>query len=166
MKKLLPCLALCLAACGNQPLIRNANLEILPEVSISTNQAISAAGGGLAAATVGTKVLSSVAGISVGTTPAFIIGAAVALIYDPLAPNWEIREQRLADDTYRFDMRMKRYHTGGQGEAMQALRRRATALQVQGGYKEFVVVEYAEGVESKTFGAHRYAEAKLRLIRG
>lgn len=166
MKKLAPFAVLLLVACGNKPLIPNANLEILPEVSISSNQAIGAAAGGLAAATVGTKVLSSVAGISVGTTPAFIIGAAIAIIYDPLAPNWEIKEQRLADDTYRFDMRMKRYHTGGQGEAMQALRRRAAALQAQGGFRDFAVVEYAEGIESKTFGAHRYAEAKLKLIRG
>lgn len=89
---------------------------------------------------------------------------AIKLIYDPLAPNWEIKEEKLSDDTYRFDLRMKRYHTGGQGEAMKVLRRRADVLQRKNGYKEFQLLEFSEGIDSKTLGANRYAEAKIKLI--
>lgn len=89
---------------------------------------------------------------------------AIKIIYDPLAPNWEIKEEKLSDDTYRFNLQMKRYHTGGQGEAMQVLRRRADVLQRQAGYKEFQLLEYSEGIESKTLGAKRYADAKIKLV--
>lgn len=127
-----------LSACGSSPLIPDKTLNLASTLTVSSGQ------------------------IAAG----IVLAAVVYLVYDPLAPNWEIKEQKLSDDTYRLDMRMKRYHTGGQGEAMQVLRRRAETLQMQGGFKEFQVVEYTEGIESKTFGAHRYAEAKLRLVKG
>lgn len=167
MKKAFPLTALLLAACASQPpLIPNASLDLTPDVSISTHQVVGAVATGYAARTVGTKALSTLAGISVSSSVAMTAGIIIYLVYDPLAPNWEIKEQKLSDDTYLLDLRMKRYHTGGQGEAMQVLRRRAAALQAQGGFKDFQVVEYTEGIESKTFGAHRYAEAKLRLVKG
>jgi hypothetical protein len=166
MKRFAALLPVFLTACASDPLIPNASIEVLPEVTVSTHQVVGSAAAGLAARTIGTKALSTVAGVTVSSSVATLIGIGIYLIYDPLAPNWEIKEQRLADDTYRLDLRMKRYHTGGQGEAMQVLRRRAAALQAQGGFRDFQVVEYAEGIESKTFGAHRYAEARLKLIRG
>jgi len=166
MKKIVSIVALGLTACGTQPLIPNASVELTPDVSISTHQVIGAAATGAVAGSVVPKALLTLSGISVSSSLAAIAGVVIYLVYDPLAPNWEIKEQKLSDDTYRLDMRMKRYHTGGQGEAMQVLRRRAETLQMQGGFKDFQVVEYTEGIESKTFGAHRYAEAKLRLVKG
>jgi hypothetical protein len=54
------------------------------------------------------------------------IAVAIYVVYDPLAPNWEIEESRLNDTTYRLSMKMKRYHTGGAGESIQLLKRRAS----------------------------------------
>jgi len=90
--------------------------------------------------------------------------AAIYLIYDPLAPNWEIEEQRLAEDSYRFALKMKRYNTGGAGEAVQVMRRRAAQLQREQGYGGYQVVEYTEGIESETLGARRVADGVIRLV--
>ncbi len=87
----------------------------------------------------------------------------VSMILDPLAPNWEIEESRLAEDTYRYEMRMKRYNVGGAGESLQILRRRAAQLQRERGYGGYELLEYSEGIESLTFGARRVAEAIVRL---
>lgn len=94
-----------------------------------------------------------------------LAGALIYFIYDPLAPNWEIEQARLSEDTFHFDLRMKRYHTGGAGESMQILRRRAGQLQRQLGYTGYELLEYTEGVDSQTLGAKRYAEATVRLVR-
>lgn len=95
---------------------------------------------------------------------AFILGA-VYLVYDPLAPNWEIEESRLAEDTFRLSLKMKRYHTGGAGESLQALRRRAVQLQSELGYGGYQLAEYSEGIESQTLGARRVAEGTIKLVK-
>lgn len=102
----------------------------------------------------------SLAGVVSG---ALALGA-IHLVYDPLAPNWEIEESRLAEDTYRFSLKMKRYNTGGAGESMQVLRRRAAQLQGELGYGSYQLLEYSEGIESETFGARRVAEGTVRLV--
>lgn len=89
--------------------------------------------------------------------------AAIQRVYDPLAPNWEIEESRVDDETFRFSLRMKRYHTGGAGESMQILRRRALQLQHELGYGAYQVLEYSEGIESETLGARRVAGGVVRL---
>jgi len=58
------------------------------------------------------KAIQLTAGTSVSLST-LMLGAAIYLYYDPLAPNWEIEEARLNEDTFRFSMKMKRYHTGG-----------------------------------------------------
>lgn len=93
---------------------------------------------------------------------ATIIGSAY-LIYDPLAPNWEIEEVRMSDDTFRLSMMMKRFHTGGAGEAYQAFKRRASQLQEQLGYGQYLIAEYQEGIDSQTLGARRVANGVIRL---
>lgn len=93
-----------------------------------------------------------------------LVLGAIHFIYDPLAPNWEIEETRLSEDTFRFALRMKRYHTGGAGESMQVLRRRAGQLQGELGYGAFQLVEYSEGIESETLGARRVAAGTVRLV--
>lgn len=110
--------------------------------------------------------LTSKIGFSLGDIASGLVaGALIQLIYDPLAPNWEIEQARLTEDTYYFNLRMKRYHTGGAGESMQVLRRRAGQLQRELGYGAYEVLEYTEGIDSQTLGAKRYAESTVRLVR-
>lgn len=91
-----------------------------------------------------------------------VIGV-IQLIYDPLAPNWSIDQTRLSEDTFRFDLRMKRYHVGGAGETMLVLRRRAEQLQHQLGYSGYKLLTYAEGIDSHTPVAQRFAEGTIQL---
>lgn len=93
------------------------------------------------------------------------LGGVVFIVYDPLAPNWEIEESKLGEDTYRFSLKMKRYHTGGAGESIQILKRRASLLQDQQGFDSYQILEYTEGIESETLGARRVAQGKIRLLR-
>lgn len=95
---------------------------------------------------------------------AAVVAAAIYVVYDPLAPNWEIEEARLNDDTYRFSLKMKRYHTGGAGESIQILKRRASQLQYEQGFGSYQIVEYTEGIDSQTIGARRVAEGVVRLV--
>jgi hypothetical protein len=92
------------------------------------------------------------------------VAGAVYLIYDPLAPNWEIEEARVSQDTYRFSLKMKRYHTGGAGESLQILKRRASQLQQEQGFASYQIMEYSEGIDSQTIGARRVAEGIVRLV--
>jgi hypothetical protein len=93
-------------------------------------------------------------------------GAALLYyIYDPLAPNWSIEEARLAEDTYRLSLKMKRYHNGGDGEAMMVMKRRATQLKYEKGYADYQILEYAEGIESSTPVARRFGEGVIRLVK-
>ena len=89
---------------------------------------------------------------------------AIYLVYDPLAPNWEIEESRLNEDTYRFSLKMKRYHTGGAGESIQILKRRAGKLQYEQGFAGYQILEYTEGIDSQTIGARRMAEGTIKLV--
>lgn len=112
------------------------------------------------------KSLQLTAGTSVSLASlatAAVIGAAIYIVYDPLAPNWEIEESRVNEDTYRFSLKMKRYHTGGAGESIQILKRRASQLQYEQGFRSYQIVEYTEGIESQTIGARRMAEGLVRL---
>lgn len=93
-----------------------------------------------------------------------VLAGAAYVIYDPLAPNWEIEEARLAADTYRLSLTMKRFHNGGSGEALQALKRRAAQLKAEQGYFGYVILEYNEGIDSRTLGARRVAEGAIRLV--
>ena len=128
--------AVCLAGCGTSPLIPNETIQLTAKTGIS---------------------LSSLATVAV-------VGAAIYLVYDPLAPNWEIEESRLSPDVYRFSMKMKRYHTGGAGESVQILKRRASQLQYENGFASYQILEYTEGIDSQTIGARRMAEGTIRLV--
>ena len=95
---------------------------------------------------------------------AAVVVAAIYFVYDPLAPNWEIEESRLNDDTYRFSLKMKRYHTGGAGESIQILKRRASKIQYEQGFSGYQILEYTEGIESQTIGACRMVEGTIKLV--
>lgn len=110
--------------------------------------------------------LASNLSIRLGDLAAGVVaGLVIQLVYDPLAPNWEIKETQLADDVYHYDLTMKRYQTGGAGESMQVLRRRALQLQYARGFESYQILEYSEGIDSKTLGAQRTAEAVVRMTR-
>ena len=95
---------------------------------------------------------------------AVAVAAGVHLIYDPMAPNWEMKETRLSEDTYDFSLKMKRYHTGGAGESIQMLKRRAVQLQSELGYQNYAILEFSEGIESETVGARRVAHGVVKLV--
>lgn len=87
-------------------------------------------------------------------------------IYDPLAPNWEVVEAKVADNVYVLDLKMKRFHTGGSGEAMMVIKRRAEQLRRENGFASYRVVDYVEGIESSTPIAQRYAQGLVQMARG
>lgn len=92
-----------------------------------------------------------------------LAGVATYLLYDPLAPNWEIEEIRLSDESYLLSMKMKRFHTGGAGEALQILKRRAGQLQREQGFSDYQIASYSEGIDSQTLGTRRVAEGAVRF---
>ncbi len=133
--------ALTLAGCGSpgsnpSPLVPDKIIQLTSETSVK---------------------LSSLAN-------AAVVAAAIYVVFDPLAPNWEVEEQRLSDNVYRLSMKMKRFHTGGAGESIQVLKRRASTLQELNGYHGYQIVEYSEGIDSQTLGARRVAAGVIRLV--
>ena len=91
--------------------------------------------------------------------------ALLYIIYDPLAPNWTIKEKALGSDSYYISLRAKSFRTGGDGEAIQILTRRAMQLKRERGYEDYRIVDYSEGVESSTPFTHRYSEGTIQLVR-
>lgn len=87
------------------------------------------------------------------------------LILDPLAPNWEIEEAPLPDNHIHFSLKMKRYYSGGAGEARVVFNRRAKDLVQYGGFDAYEVLEYSEGMESSVLGSQRVCEGVIRLTR-
>jgi len=129
-------LAGCSSTGGGSPLIPNKTLQLTATTSVS---------------------LASLAA-------AAVVGAAAYVVYDPLAPNWEIEESKLNEETYRLSLKMKRFHTGGAGESLQIFKRRAAQLQFEQGYGGYQILEYTEGIDSQTIGARRVGEGVVRMV--
>lgn len=85
------------------------------------------------------------------------------LITDPLAPNWHIEQAGFPDDHVHLSLQMKRYYTGGAGEARAVFHRRAKELARSGGFDGYDVVEYSEALESSVLGSQRVATGVIRL---
>ena len=140
---LIPLCVLGLSACGtttkNFPssgtLLPNVSLRVAPGIAYTVEQIALAAGA----------------------------GAAVYLVYDPLAPNWRIEESPIDATTYACSLRAKPFRTGGDGEAMQVLKRRALELQRENAAVGYRILAYSEGVVSSTPFTERVAEAKVEL---
>ena len=110
-------------------------------------------------------LLAGCGSLSASSAVSGVVGAGIAyFVYDPLAPNWEIEESRLNEDTYRLSLKMKRYHTGGAGESIQIFKRRASQLQHEQGFGSYQIIEYSEGIDSQTLGARRVADGVVRLV--
>ncbi len=139
-------LAVSLAACGtaNTSLIPNSG-TILPDTKFAVSPSISF--------TVEDLVVAAV------------VGGALYMIYDPLAPNWHIDETVLNEDTYYLSLRAKSFRTGGDGEAIQIVKRRAMQLQREKGYTGYRILDYSEGIESSTPLPHRVSEGTIQLVK-
>ena len=90
--------------------------------------------------------------------------AAVFAVIDPLAPNWQVREEKQADGTWRISMRMKRFTTGGDGEAIRLFHRSAERIVRENKHAGYRVLQYSEGIESSVPLAQRYSEGTIRVI--
>lgn len=140
------CCAALLAGCGStsQSTTRIAN-ELLPASPIIPDSRVR---------------------IAAGLEPdiaTLIVAAAVFYVIDPLAPNWTVEQRELAPGLFHLALRQKRFTTGGQGEAPQIVRRRATELALMSGAGGYQIVEYAESIDSETLGARRMTTAVVRL---
>lgn len=82
---------------------------------------------------------------------------------DPFSPNWASEETTLPDHQVRIELSMKRFYSGGAGEARAAFERRAKALMREGGYHGYEVIEYAEALDSSVLGSKRTATGVVRL---
>jgi len=101
------------------------------------------------------------------TIPLESVAAAAVLfvIIDPLAPNWQIEESRINEHRYSIAMRKKRFTTGGDGEVMPALRRRAEQLVRDSGAVQYRIIEFTEGVDSGVPIAQRVAQGVIEIVR-
>lgn len=93
-----------------------------------------------------------------------IAGAGLLLvIIDPLAPNWKIETQPLNGRRYAVALTMKRFTTGGEGEAYQVFLREAERIARDGGTADYRIAAYSEGIESQTLVARRVARGIIEL---
>jgi len=140
-------------------------LRSQPSFNVTPNAEVSAET--LGAATVGSVLGAHVNALGLpGTGMVFGPGntALLYIIYDPLAPNWTIKERALTGDTYYLSLRAKSFRTGGDGEAIQIVKRRALQLQRERGYAGYRILDYSEGIESSTPLTHRVSEGTIQLV--
>lgn len=95
---------------------------------------------------------------------ALVVGAAIFWYVDPLAPNWQVAEQRVSQDTFRIDLRRKPIVSGGDGEAHQLFERRAGQLARDYGKGHYEVMEYTSGIESTLPFSRRIASGTVRVF--
>lgn len=89
----------------------------------------------------------------------------IFIVYDPLAPNWSIKETVINDETYHLALEAKSFRTGGDGESMMILKRRALKLQREKGFSGYRILDYSEGIASSTPFTHRFSEGTIQLVR-
>ena len=135
------------------------SLRVTPNSEVSVETLGSAALGGMFGAHVNALGLPGT-----GTVFGSANTALLYIIYDPLAPNWTIKERALNGDTYYLSLRAKSFRTGGDGEAMQVVKRRALQLQREKGYASYRILDYSESIESSTPLTHRVSEGTIQLV--
>ena len=92
-----------------------------------------------------------------------VAAGIIYAIIDPLAPNWKVEVEPLGTRRYRLNLTMKRFFSGGEGESTQVFRRAAEKLQHEGGFAEYAILSYSEGIESKVTIAQRVASGVVEL---
>jgi hypothetical protein len=99
-----------------------------------------------------------------GVVAAVALGAAVYYVIDPKAPNWEVRTTQLDPKRVEIALRMKRFSTGGEGEALALVRRHASEIAAKAGAGGYELQSYTQGIDSETLGARRNALGVIRLL--
>jgi len=94
---------------------------------------------------------------------ALALGAVIYFVVDPLSPNWQIEETRMAGNRFRISLRKKRFTIGGDGEAEQIFNRRAERIVSENGYTGYTVLEFGEGVESTVPIAQRVSQGVIQV---
>ncbi|MCE3000260.1 MAG: hypothetical protein ACK59Y_04020 [Betaproteobacteria bacterium] len=94
---------------------------------------------------------------------AIVAGAVLFAVIDPLAPNWEVEARPLGEGRYLLALTMKRFVSGGDGEAYQVMQRAAERLQREAGAVAYSVAAYSEGIDSGLPAARRVARALIEL---
>lgn len=90
-------------------------------------------------------------------------GAVLLAVIDPLAANWQIETQPLAGRRYAIALTMKRFITGGEGEAYQVFQREAERIARDGGAADYRIYAFSVGIESQTLIARRVARGIIEL---
>ena len=104
--------------------------------------------------------------ISFTAADALFCGAVIGAtwyVVDPLAPNWEVKYTKVADNRYRLEMKKKNFTTGGDGEAIELARRQGEKFAELQGYRRYQIMTWAEGVQSDMPIAHRWARGTVEL---
>ena len=92
-----------------------------------------------------------------------VAAGIVFLVIDPLAPNWKVEVEPIDARRYRIELTMKRFITGGEGEAGTVVKRTAEKLRKERGYSYYALLEMSEGIESRVPIAQRVAHAVVQL---
>jgi len=95
-----------------------------------------------------------------------LLAEALALnyIYQPFEPNWDVADVAMSHDTHRVSLRMKRFVTGGEGEAWMIAKRYAERLVVAKGASGYAFLDFTQGIDSGTPIARRTAEGTIRFF--
>ena len=158
--------ALSLAACTSVDSVdafggmrSQPGVEPVPGVAVSTETTVAAAG-----------LLAFGHPVNALGLPGEVFSAQNAallyIIYDPLAPNWTIKERALNANTYRLSLRAKHFRVGGDGESLQIVKRRAQQLQHEKGFTSYRLLDYSEGIESATPFTYKVSEGTIQLVKG
>ncbi|HEY3433977.1 MAG TPA: hypothetical protein VGK09_15650 [Rhodocyclaceae bacterium] len=91
------------------------------------------------------------------------VGAIAYYVMDPFSPNWDIQEAQFPNDHYHLSLKMKRYYSGGAGEARMVFNHRAKELANAGGFAGYKILEYSEGLESSIAGSQRVSQGVIVL---
>lgn len=78
---------------------------------------------------------------------------------------WDVGIERLDGDRVRFDLRMKRLATGGEGEARDVFARHVRRLAQAEGYVAYEVLGFEERIDSSWPFAQRVAVGEVRFAR-
>ena len=92
-----------------------------------------------------------------------LAGYAAFRIIDPLAPNWEIMEQKMGDNRWRVILRRKRFATGGDGEPLELFRRQAEEIVAREKALGYEITAFTQGIDSETTLARRWARGSIDL---
>jgi hypothetical protein len=94
-----------------------------------------------------------------------VLAAGVLYLVDPLAPNWSIAQHDLGGHRFQFELTKKRFSYGGDGEAMQVLRRRMEQLARERSYSSYELIEFTTGIESTVPLAQRTSRGVVQFAR-